>query len=45
MATRPHREPVQYQYGTVTSNQTILAIPTEYDPDIPGANPIVSQTS
>jgi PBP superfamily domain len=37
--------PLQYQYGTVTSSQTILAMPTEYDPNISGANPIVSQTS
>jgi hypothetical protein len=37
--------PLQYQYGTVTSNQTVLAIPTEYDPNIAGAKPIVSQTS
>jgi hypothetical protein len=37
-------EPEQYEYGTVTSNTTILAISTEYDPDIPGADAIVSQT-
>lgn len=41
----PTPEPLQYQYGTVTTSQTILAIPTEFDPDIPGAKPIVSQTS
>ena len=35
----------QYEYGTVTTNDTVLAIPTEYDPDIPGADAIVSQTS
>ena len=36
---------LQYQYGAVTTNQTILAIPTEFDPDVSGAQPIVSQTS
>lgn len=37
--------PYQYEYGTVTTNQTILSIPTEYDPNIAGATPITSQTA
>lgn len=41
----PTPEPEQYEYGTVTTNDTVLAIPTQYDPDIPGADAIVSQTS
>ncbi len=41
----PTAQPLQYQYGTVTTNETILALPTEFDPDLPGASPIVSQTS
>ncbi len=42
-------EPSQYVYGTVTSNQTnnqtILSIPTQFDPDIAGDSGIVSQTT
>jgi hypothetical protein len=37
--------PLEYQYGTVTSSETVLSIGTEYDPDISGAQPIVSQTA
>ena len=38
------QSPLQYEYGLVTSSQTDLAIPTEFDPDILGAASIVSQT-
>ncbi|HTU37575.1 MAG TPA: hypothetical protein VMF35_06125 [Acidimicrobiales bacterium] len=42
----PTAEPEQYEYGTVTSNQTIMAIPSEFaDPTVSGTNPIISQTS
>jgi hypothetical protein len=40
----PAPQAMQYQYGTVTSTTTVLAMPTEYDPDTPGNSPIVSQT-
>lgn len=38
-------EPSQYQYGVVTANQTVVSIPSEYDPDIGGAQPITSETT
>jgi hypothetical protein len=44
------QEPLQYEYGLVTANpsggptQTVIAIPTEYDPGGQGNPPIVSQT-
>ncbi len=37
-------EPEQYQYGTVTSTDTVLSMETQFDPDIAGASPIVSET-
>ncbi len=43
--TNPSPNPYEYQYGVVTSQETILSMPTEYDPDIPGAQPLVSQTN
>ena len=36
--------PLQWQYGQTISSDTVLSIDTEYDPDIPGASGIVSQT-
>jgi hypothetical protein len=44
------QEPLQYEYGLVTANptggptQTVLAIPTNFDPGGQGNPPIVSQT-
>jgi hypothetical protein len=38
-------EPTEYVYVDVASNQTILSIPTDYDPDIPGNSGIVSENS
>ena len=44
------QEPLQYEYGLVTPNanggptQTVLAIPTDFDPAGQGDPPIVSQT-
>ena len=43
--TAPTASPYEYQYGRVTQNETVLSIPTEFDPDIAGGQPIVSQTS
>jgi hypothetical protein len=34
-----------WQYSTVAASSTVLSIETEYDPDISGAQPIVSQTA
>jgi hypothetical protein len=41
----PTPSPLEYQYGTVTANQTVLSIGTQFDPNIGGAQPIVSQTA
>ena len=37
--------PLQWEYGTVTTSQTVLSIGTEYDPDVAGAIPITSGTA
>ena len=37
--------PVEWQYGRTISNDTLVSIATSYDPNIPGATPITSQTS
>ena len=37
--------PLQWEFGTVTTSQTVLSISTQYDPDIAGAQPIVSETA
>ena len=37
--------PLEWQYGRTISNDTVVSIATNYDPDIPGATPITSQTS
>jgi hypothetical protein len=36
---------LEWQFGQVTSPSTVLSIGTEYDPNIPDATPITSQTS
>jgi hypothetical protein len=37
--------PLEWQFGQVISSSTVLSIGTEYDPNIPDAVPITSQTS
>jgi len=36
--------PLEWTYGTVTSGQTLIPISTDFNPNVAGANPIVSQT-
>ena len=36
--------PQEWVYGTVISSETLLSIGTDFDPNVTGANPIVSQT-
>ena len=41
----PTPSPLEWQYATGSgSGDTVLSIGTEFDPNIPDANPIVSQT-
>ena len=37
--------PLEWQYGQAISSSTVLSIGTEYDPNIPDAVPIISQSS
>ena len=37
-------EPQEYEYYAVSTNETVVSVPTEYDPDIVGGNPLISQT-
>jgi hypothetical protein len=41
----PASSPLEWQYATSSGSDTVLSIGTEYDPNIPDAQAISSQTS